>query len=273
MKYGNYNTDDLITALATPWGESALAVIRTSGDGCIEAVAKVFRGGKDISLAAGNTMHYGILADPLSGKTADEVVAGIYRNPKSYTGQDMVELFCHGSMPGITAVMEVLHNAGFRDAEGGEFTLRAFLNGKMDLTRAEAVNEIVKSKSGKAMELALARLSGVVFKKIDSIKAVISGVLAGIELQLDYAEDESDTEAFTDIDKIDNAISMLSELSATYRIGVIIQEGVKAVLTGRTNAGKSSLFNLLSRTDRSIVSEYHGTTRDYIESFISIRGN
>lgn len=272
MKYGEYDTDDLIAALATPWGESAIAVIRTSGDGCIEAFSPLFRSKKSLENAEGYTMHYGTVINPFDSKPLDEVVAGIYRKPKSYTGQDMVEIFCHGSMPGITGILELLRKNSFRDASPGEFTLRAFLNGKIDLTRAEAVNEIIRAKSGKAMELALGRLSGAVFERINSIKEMIKEVLAQIELQLDYAEDEADPDASLDTDKIEKASGQLEQLASTYRIGKVIQEGVKVVLAGKTNAGKSSLFNLLNRMERSIVSDYHGTTRDYIESYIIIGG-
>ena len=272
MKYYDYDTEDMIAALATPWGESAIAVIRTTGQGCIEALSAAFDAGKPLDKAAPYTMNYGILKDPGSGKKIDEIIAGVYKKPRSYTGQDMVEIFCHGSMAGITEILKMLRSVGFRDAKPGEFTLRAFLNGKMDLTRAEAVNEIIKSKSTKAMDLALQRLSGTVFNRIDLVKNMIAEILAEIELQLDYAEDEADPEAALDEEKIEKAVSLLKELSATYRVGKIIQDGVSVVLAGKTNAGKSSLFNLFNKTERSIVSEHHGTTRDYIESFFLIGG-
>jgi len=272
MKYYEYDTDDMIAALATPWGESAIAAIRTTGQGCIEALSAVFNGQKNLGKSRPYSMNYGTLKDPGTGKKIDEVIIGIYKKPRSYTGQDMAEIFCHGSMAGITEILKMLRSIGFRDAKPGEFTLRAFLNGKMDLTRAEAVNEIVKSKSIKAMDLALQRLSGTVFNRINHIKNLVAEILAEIELQLDYSEDEADPEASLDKGKIEKAISLLKELSSTYKIGKIIQDGVSVVLAGKTNAGKSSLFNLFNKTERSIVSEYHGTTRDYIESFLLIGG-
>ncbi|MCL2705950.1 MAG: tRNA uridine-5-carboxymethylaminomethyl(34) synthesis GTPase MnmE [Spirochaetaceae bacterium] len=272
MKYYEYDTDDMIAALATPWGESAIAVIRTTGQGCIEALSAVFNGKKNLGKARPYSMNYGTLKDPGTGKKIDEVIIGIYKKPHSYTGQDMVEIFSHGSMAGITEILKMLHSVGFRDAKPGEFTLRAFLNGKMDLTRAEAVNEIIKSKSTKAMDLALQRLSGTVFNRINHIKNLVAEILSEIEIQLDYAEDEADPEASLDKEKIEKAIALLKELSFTYRVGKIIQDGVSVVLAGKTNAGKSSLFNLFNKTERSIVSEYHGTTRDYIESFLLIGG-
>ena len=288
MKDYEYDCDDMIAALATPWGESAIAVIRTTGQGCIEALSAVFcgrknghnngqknghnTGQKNLCESAAYSMNYGTLKNPENGKKIDEVIVGVYKKPRSYTGQDMVEIFCHGSMAGITEILKMLRAVGFRDAKPGEFTLRAFLNGKMDLTRAEAVNEIVKSKSIKAMDFALQRLSGTVFNRISSIKNLVAEVLAEIELQLDYAEDEADPEASLDTGKIEKALSLLKELSSTYTIGKVIQDGVSVVIAGKTNAGKSSLFNLFNKTERSIVSETHGTTRDYIESFLLVGG-
>ncbi|MCL2792920.1 MAG: tRNA uridine-5-carboxymethylaminomethyl(34) synthesis GTPase MnmE [Spirochaetaceae bacterium] len=270
MKYYEYDTDDMIAALATPWGESAIAVIRTTGQGCIEALSAAFDGRKKLDESAPYLMNYGTLKDPGTGRKMDEIIAGIYKKPRSYTGQDMVEIFCHGSMAGIMEILKMLRSIGFRDAKPGEFTLRAFLNGKMDLTRAEAVNEIIKSKSVKAMDIALQRLSGTVFNRINHIKNLVAEILAGTELMLDYAEDEADPEATLDKEKIEEAISLLKELASTYKIGKIIQDGVSVVLAGKTNAGKSSLFNLFNKRERSIVSEIHGTTRDYIESFLLI---
>jgi tRNA modification GTPase len=272
MKNLNYDIDDLIAALATPWGESALAVIRTSGKNCIEAVSAVFENSEKMNKAAGGTLLKGYITDPDSGERIDEVVAGIYRNPKSYTGEDLVEIYTHGSLPGIRAVLAVLKKGGFRDAGPGEFTLRAFLNKKMDLTKAEAVHEIITSKSRKAQSLAMARLSGNVFDRINSMKFQLRDILSGVELQLDYAEDEDDPGAGIDPSALEAVRKELEVLASTYRIGRLYQDGVKIVLAGRTNAGKSALFNLFLKEDRSIVSDIHGTTRDYIESYISIKG-
>jgi len=270
MKYYEYDSDDKIAALATPWGESAIAVIRTTGQGCIEALSAAFCGRKSLSKAGPNSMSYGTLKDPKTGKKIDEIIAGVFKQPRSYTGQDMVEIFCHGSMAGIAEILKMLRSIGFRDAKPGEFTLRAFLNNKMDLTRAEAVNEIVKSKSVKGMDIALQKLSGALFNRIDFVKNQVAETLAEIELQLDYPEDEADPEASLNIKKIEKSLAMLKELSATYKVGKVIRDGVSVVLAGKTNAGKSSLFNLFNKTERSIVSESHGTTRDYIEAFLLI---
>ena len=265
-----YDTEDLIAALATPWGESALAVIRTSGTGSIEKVAAVFKGNKDITKLPGYSLAFGMLRD--GDKAVDQVVLGIYRAPKSYTGEDMVEVFCHGSLPGIQAVMKLLHKAGFRDAQPGEFTMRSFLNGKVDLTKAEAVNELILSKSRQAQVLALDRLSGSIFDTIDRAKHLLADILASVEIQLDYAEDEADPAAGFDMEKLDSAADILSRLAATYQVGRLYKEGIRIALAGRTNAGKSKLFNLFLKEDRSIVSDIKGTTRDYIESSVAVKG-
>ncbi len=265
-----YDTEDLIAALATPWGESALAVIRTSGTGCVEKFASIFKGNRDITSLPGYSLAFGMLMD--NDTAVDQVVLGIYRAPKSYTGEDMVEIFCHGSIPGLTAIMELLHKAGFRDAQPGEFTMRSFLNGKVDLTKAEAVNELILSKSRQAQSLALDRLSGSIFSIIDQVKHILADILAAVEIQLDYAEDESDPDAGFDMKKLDEASGILNRLAATYQVGRLYKDGIRIALAGRTNAGKSKLFNLFLKEDRSIVSDIKGTTRDYIESSIVIRG-
>ncbi len=269
MKHG-YDTEELIAALATPWGESALAVIRTSGTGSVEKIASIFKGNKDITKLSGYSLAFGMLCD--GDKAVDQVVLGIYRAPKSYTGEDMVEIFCHGSLPGIQAVMELLHKAGFRDAQPGEFTLRSFLNGKVDLTKAEAVNELILSKSRQAQVLALDRLSGSIFNAIDQAKHLLADIMAAVEIQLDYAEDEADPAAGFDMAKLDKAADILGHLAATYQVGKLYKEGIRIALAGRTNAGKSKLFNLFLKEDRSIVSDIRGTTRDYIESSVAVKG-
>ena len=269
MKHG-YDTEDLIAALATPWGESALAVIRTSGTGSVEKVASIFKGNKDITKLPGYSLAFGMLMD--GDKAVDQVVLGIYRAPKSYTGEDMVEIFCHGSLPGIQAVLELLHKSGFRDAQPGEFTMRSFINGKVDLTKAEAVNELILAKSRQAQRLALDRLSGSIFDAIDQAKHLLTDILAAVEIQLDYAEDEADPAAGFDMDTLDKAADILSRLAATYQVGKLYKEGIRIALAGRTNAGKSKLFNLFLKEDRSIVSDIKGTTRDYIESSVAING-
>ncbi len=267
-----YHTDDSITALATPWGTSALALIRGSGEGSVERLASLFLPSEKLAGAAGGTFVHGSIVDPVSGEKLDEVIVLVFRGPASYTGEDGFDISCHGSLPGIASILEVLRKAGFRDAGPGEFTLRGFLNGKMDLTRAEAVREIVESKSRKAHVLALRRLAGSVEKRIAALRQKLLETTAAMELALDYPDDELDQEVKVDSGPVTEVIADLEGLLSTFRTGRIFQEGVRVAVCGRTNAGKSSLFNLFLKEDRSIVSEVHGTTRDYIESWINING-
>lgn len=272
MNAENYDTQDLIAALATPFAASALAVIRCSGAGSVNAVSRCFSEPDLLINADHGRLVHGLFLHPDTSEPLDDVVLGVYRAPGGYTGEDSVEVFCHGSLPGIEAILKALRNAGFRDALPGEFTFRAFLHGKIDLTRAEAVQEIVSSKSGKAHRFALNRLSGALFDRIDQVKQRLADILSILEVQLDYAEDEIGGEITIPLEEAAEAERQISQLVQSYRTGRIFHEGASIACAGKTNAGKSSLFNLFLKEDRSIVSEIHGTTRDYIESWISIDG-
>jgi tRNA modification GTPase len=267
-----YDTDEPIVALATALIESPLAVVRTSGTGSVELFSKIFSNPQNILDSKGFTIHYGYIIDPGLNKKIDQVTVAVYKAPKSYTGQDSIEIFCHGSLPGIESIINILKKTGFRDAAPGEFTMRAFLNGKMDLSQAEAVAEIVQSKSKQAHSLALNRLSGAVFERIEFIKNKLVDLMSLIEVQLDYPDDEIGGNTDISIDPVIEAEKEIVKLIETYKVGKIFHEGVAVTLAGGTNAGKSSLFNLFLREDRSIVSEINGTTRDYIESWITIEG-
>jgi len=273
MNKSNYNLSDSIFALATPRGESAIAVIRISGDDISSKIASLLSNPEKLLNAGSFSIIRSVIMAPDTKNRVDDVLIGIYKAPKSYTGQDCLELFCHGSLPGIEKIMSLLRSIGFRDAEPGEFTLRAFLNQKLDLTRAEAVNEIIKAKTRQAHSLALNRLSGGISGIIAEIKEKLVNLMASLSVCIDYPEDEvdfDDEKSFCS--RLDETIEALSRLFDTYRIGKIFQKGVSLVIAGSTNAGKSMLFNLFLREDRSIVSDTHGTTRDYIESWISIEG-
>ena len=169
-------------------------------------------------------------------------MAAVFRAPKSYTGEESVELSCHGGIPGLKAVLSVLNRAGFRDAGPGEFTMRGFINGKLDLTRAEAVHEIVTARTGRAHELALHRLSGAVETQVNLVKNELIRIMSAVELQLDYPEDEIGDEILPAPEEAAEAGRILEKLLSTYRAGKLYQDGIRIVLTGATNAGKSSLF-------------------------------
>ena len=233
MNNNMLDPDEPIAALATPWGISALAVVRTTGSGCIDLIADVFEPGKRILSAAGGSAVYGTVRHPLSGVPADQVVALLFRGPASYTGQDTVDLCCHGGLPAVRKVLEALKAAGFRDAGPGEFTMRAFLNGKLDLTKAEAVNELITAKTRQAHDMAFNRLSGAVWNRIEASKNTLAEVLSSIELTLDYPEDEIDDQGDVPLDLVVSVREDLVRLSGTYRTGRLFQEGVRLVLAGK----------------------------------------
>jgi tRNA modification GTPase len=263
--------DDLIVAPATPWGVSALAVLRASGPGAVAAVARICENPRRIAEAPGNSLRRALLVDPESDEVLDDAVLGIYRAPHSYTGEESVEIFCHGSPPGMRRILATLYRVGFRPADPGEFTLRAFLAGKIDLTRAEAVHEIVQAQTARGHEMALARLGGSIEAAIDESKGALVQIMAAVAVQLDYPEEDTG-EVVIPPETVATARRRLAELAETYRTGRLFQEGARVALAGRTNAGKSSLFNALLREERSIVSATHGTTRDYIESRLDLAG-
>ncbi len=269
MKNTPYNIEDKIAALATPWAESALGVIRLSGEGSILAAGALFTG--KLKEGEPRKLLYGYIRDPESGEKLDEVMAVPFHAPASYTGEEGVEFYCHGSLPGLQSILSLLYRSGFRRASPGEFTFRAFINGRMDLTRAEAVQEIISAKTSRAQSLALNRLGGAVERRINYYKERALDCAAILALQLDYPEDEVESPpAF--METLEEIREGLSRLAASFREGRIYQEGAVAVLAGRTNAGKSSLFNLFLKEDRAIVSALHGTTRDYLESWVSLEG-
>jgi tRNA modification GTPase len=284
-----YANDDLIAAVATPPGKGALALIRLSGKGSIEAAAEVFSRPEKLLRSPGNTIVHGWIlgnrddadtndADHDAGNSkVDEVMVSVYRAPASYTGEDSLEISCHGGIASA-AVLAALRRAGFRDALPGEFSFRAFMNGKMDLSRSESVMELVSAKTEQGRSNAVGRLSGVLEDEINGIKKLILDVLAETELYLDYSEDEVDAAAgeaagaFPGREKTKEAGERLQKLSLSWRRERLYQDGALAVIAGLPNAGKSSIFNLLLREERSIVTETPGTTRDWIEAWLSIEG-
>ena len=268
--------DDPISALATPAASSALAVIRVSGPGSLRLLSPLVDGGFDPAGARGHTVHRCVLKD--GAEPVDEVLVAVYRAPRSFTGEDSAEIFCHGSLPVISHLLSLLERGGFRPAGPGEFTQRAFLNGRMGLTQAEAVNEIVRARTDRARGLALQRLGGAIEDRIRRVRELLVDLRASLEIQIDYAEDR-DADSLDDggpkgVDaaKLAEAEEMLRALVRTCRQGRVYQEGATVAIAGCTNAGKSSLFNLLLRQDRAIVSDVHGTTRDWLEATASIEG-
>ncbi|MDR1046760.1 MAG: tRNA uridine-5-carboxymethylaminomethyl(34) synthesis GTPase MnmE [Treponema sp.] len=276
----SYAHDDLIAAVATPPGKGALALIRLSGKGSIEAAAEVFSRPEKLLRSPGNAIVHGWILRPSAGEQGgkvDEVMVSVYRAPHSYTGEDSLEISCHGGIAS-TSVLAALRRSGFRDALPGEFSFRAFMNGKMDLSRSESVMELVSAKTDRGRSNAVGRLSGVLEDEINGIKKLLLDVLAETELYLDYSEDEADAAAgeaagaFPGREKAEEAGERLQKLSLSWQRERLYQDGALAVIAGLPNAGKSSVFNLLLREERSIVTEIPGTTRDWIEAWLSVEG-
>lgn len=265
-----YLPDEPIAAIATALAPSALAVIRTSGKTSIELVSSVFSRPKALLNAEGNTTVYGWITDGTD--RLDEVILAVYKGPKSFTGENMVEIFCHGGTSPVLSVYNLLLRSGFRQAERGEFSFRSFLHGKTDLTRAEAIREIIESKTSESRSRAAGRLSGNLEEQLNAIKHELIHTLSSIEVEIEYPEDEETISDAFDTTELISTIEKLKKLASSWKCEKLYQEGARVILCGKTNAGKSSLFNALLKEERAIVSEVHGTTRDWIESWVSFDG-
>jgi tRNA modification GTPase len=268
----HYQSDDIIYALATAFQPSALAIIRISGAGCKEKLSVCFSRGKALRSSPSHTIVHGKLFDLETKEHIDEVVLSVFDDKRGYTGEESIEITCHGSLFGIETIFTLLDKLGMRTAEPGEFTFRAFKNGNLDLTQAEAVMEIVHSHSQTAHSLALHRLEGELFNRMELLKKNILQAMSSIEVQLDYAEDDFSDEVIFPSKLIEQTKEGVDSLIETYSVGQMYKEGAKVVIAGSTNAGKSTLFNMLMRSERSIVSDTHGTTRDFIEGQTVIGG-
>ena len=271
----SYTPEEPIAAIATALAPSALAIIRISGKNCIELLSKVFSRPKALNQAEGNSIVYGWIVDsvnPEEKQKIDEVLVSVFRAPRSYTGEEMAEISCHGGVSPVTAIFNLLLKSGFRTALPGEFTFRAFVNGKTDLTKSEAVKEIIDSKTDTSRSLAAGRLSGNLYNEIQSIKEKIISTIASIEVELEYPEDEENFSDSFDSTLLEQAKDSLTELSKSWQSQKLYQDGARIILCGKTNAGKSSLFNALLKEERAIVSDIEGTTRDWIESWVSFDG-
>lgn len=270
MDNTSYTPEEPIAAIATALAPSALGIIRLSGKKSIELLSKLFSRPKALLDAAGNTIVYGWIKD--GDDRIDEVLVSVFKSPKSFTGEDMAEISCHGGTAVVTTIFNLLLKNGFRQAERGEFTFRAYINGKADLTKAEAVREIIESRTDSSRGRAAGRLAGSLYEEISSIKKLIIDTLAAVEVEIEYPEDEETIADVFDRAGIVEAIARLKSLNDSWKSEKLFQDGARIVLCGKTNAGKSSLFNSMLKEDRAIVSDIEGTTRDWIESWINIDG-
>lgn len=260
-----------IAAIATPVGEGGIAVIRVSGKGAIAKVNDAFTGA-DLTKQNSHTVHFGNIVNQ-EDKIVDEVLVTLFHSPKSYTGEETVEISCHGGVLVTQAVLETVLTLGIRSAEPGEFTQRAFLNGKMELSQAEAVADLIHAKSSKALDAAHQQLEGQLGKHIKQFRQQIIDATAMVELELDFSEEDvefANKEQLKELlTELDNEID---SLLATYETGRLVKHGVRTVFIGLPNAGKSTLLNTLVGKDRAIVTEIAGTTRDTIDADWSYDG-
>ncbi len=271
----NILNEDTIAAIATPLGTAGIGKIRISGPEAVNIGDLIFKGKKDKRLkkASGYTAHYGFVIDPGTEDEIDEVISLVMKKPHSFTGEDVVEFDCHGGMVPLQKVLDLVLENGARMAEPGEFSKRAFLNGRIDLAQAESIMEVINSKTEESLSMAVNNLKGNLSERIKIIKDEVTGLLAHLEAAIDFPEDE--IEGFNKDglgDRINNIIENIKDLLKTSKQGKIYREGLKTVIVGKPNVGKSSLLNTLLQEQRAIVTEIPGTTRDIIEEYINLDG-
>jgi tRNA modification GTPase len=265
--------NDTIVACATPVGYSSIGVIRISGDQTLSLVKKIFVSRQKIQNFETNHAYYGNIIDPDNNDIIDKIIATFYLTPHSYTGEDVVELSCHGNPLIIDRITKILTGMGARIAQRGEFTKRALLNGKIDLLQAEAVLDTVNAPCNEARKLAITQYEGKLSDKIYELRSKIVDLLSFVEANIDFPEEEDIQNSDIGIEGgLKSIIEEIDELLKGAEIGVKIKEGYKVLITGRTNVGKSTLFNKLVGYDRAIIHEEPGTTRDYIEDRIEVSG-
>ena len=264
---------DTITAIATPLGEGAIGIVRISGTEAVAIANRIFQG-KNLETVDSHTLNYGHILDPDKDEILDEVMVGVMRAPRTFTREDVIEINTHGGIAVTNEILQLILRQGARMAEPGEFTKRAFLNGRVDLTQAEAIMDIIRAKTDKAMNIAVKQLDGSLRDLIDNTRQEILNTLAQVEVNIDYPEYDDVEEMTTALlrEKTQEFQTLLENLLRTARRGKILREGLSTAIIGRPNVGKSSLLNNLLREDKAIVTDIAGTTRDVIEEYVNTKG-
>ncbi|MBU5211467.1 tRNA uridine-5-carboxymethylaminomethyl(34) synthesis GTPase MnmE [Heyndrickxia oleronia] len=267
---------DTISAISTPMGEGAIAIVRLSGDQAIEITDKLFVGvsGKKLENVSSHTIHYGKIIDPTTDEVVEEVMVSVMKAPKTFTRENIVEINCHGGLVSVNRVLQLVLRYGARLAEPGEFTKRAFLNGRIDLSQAEAVMDLIRAKTDRAMNMALGQMEGRLSKLIQKLRQEILEVVAHVEVNIDYPEYDDVEEMSHRMlkEKANYVRDELKKLLQTAGQGKILREGLSTAIIGRPNVGKSSLLNSLVQENKAIVTDIPGTTRDVIEEYVNVRG-
>lgn len=266
---------DTIAAISSAPGEGAIGIVRLSGDDALAIADKVYNlGQKKLSTQDSHTIHYGHIVDPKDGQEIDEVMVSVMREPKTFTREDIVEINTHGGIVATNRVLELVLREGATLAEPGEFTKRAFINGRIDLTQAEAVMDLIRAKTDRSMDLAVKQLDGKLSNLIENLRQDILNTLAQVEVNIDYPEYDDVEEMTLKLlgEKTTITKERIDGLLSTAKQGKILRDGISTAIVGRPNVGKSSLLNALLREEKAIVTDIEGTTRDTVEEYINIRG-
>lgn len=265
--------NDTIAAIITAYGTASVGIIRISGDDALEIGSKIFKASKNLKEVSNYTVNYGKVYDNYNDKIIDEALFLVMLAPKSFTGEDVIEIQCHGGLLVVKSILELVLRNGARMADAGEFSKRAFLNGKLDLSQAEAIIEIIEAKTEKSLDLAVNQFEGDLSSVVNKARTDLLNVLAFIEADIDFPEEDiEELTAGEQLSLLRRVNNELRKILKTARSGKIIREGLDVVIIGKPNVGKSSLLNALVRENRAIVTDIPGTTRDVIEEYINLGG-
>lgn len=265
---------ETISSISTPVGEGAIAIVRLSGEDAIEIADRLYKGAKKLTDTESHTINYGHIVDPKTGETVEEVMVALMRAPKTYTREDIVEINCHGGIHTVNHILQLTLNNGARMAEPGEFTKRAFLNGRVDLSQAEAVMDFIRAKTNEASKVANQQVQGRLKTYIEELRQSILNILAQVEVNIDYPEYDDVEEATTSflLEEAKNVSMNIDKLLKSSAEGRILREGLSTVIVGKPNVGKSSLLNYLIQDNKAIVTDVAGTTRDILEEYVNVNG-